>query len=74
MSDKGGMIVALLLLFVLLVGVVIVGLSLVATSNEPDQCPQERDGMRLAIVVVRLASDGIIDCHYAVESEAHDDR
>ena len=65
MSDKNAMIAVVLILILLLTGIVIVGLSLVATSNESDQCPQERDGMQLVIVVVRLASDGVIDCHYA---------
>ena len=73
MSDKNAMIAVVLILILLLTGIVIVGLSLVATSNESDQCPQERDGMQLVIVVVRLASDGVIDCHYAVGSEASDD-
>ena len=65
MSVKNAMIAVVLILILLITGIVIIGFSVVVTSNQPDRCPPERDGMQLVIVVVRLASDGVIDCHYA---------
>ena len=72
MNDRDRTMFAIVLIFfVLLIGIIVtVGGALVnVTSNDPDRCPPERDGMPLVIVVVRLAGDGVIDCHYTPVDE-----